>query len=87
MSGDSFDVIVVGGGHAGCEAVADGPSLGSPTGMDSQRLAWVIANGSYGGDWPSLAIVAEDRKAMVALLDVLGIDDVCIQIPRSRARR
>jgi hypothetical protein len=68
----------------GCEAEADAPPLGSPARMDPQRLAWVIASGNYGGDWPSLAITAEDRKAMVAILQQAGYR-IFLSVDRSRA--
>jgi hypothetical protein len=70
--------------HPGCEAVAAAPPLGSPAGMDPRRLAWVIASAGYSGDWPPLAIVAQDSKAMVGTLQRAGYR-VFLSFDRSRA--
>ncbi|NVO08572.1 MAG: tRNA uridine-5-carboxymethylaminomethyl(34) synthesis enzyme MnmG [Bacteroidales bacterium] len=49
---DSFDVIVVGGGHAGCEAAAAAANLGSKVlliSMDLTKLAQMSCNPAIGG--------------------------------------
>jgi len=47
-----YDVIVVGGGHAGCEAAAAAANLGSRTlliSMDLTKLAQMSCNPAMGG--------------------------------------
>jgi tRNA uridine 5-carboxymethylaminomethyl modification enzyme len=41
MSADQFDVVVIGGGHAGCEAAAAAARLGSRTLLLTHRLATI----------------------------------------------
>ncbi|MGE5550529.1 MAG: tRNA uridine-5-carboxymethylaminomethyl(34) synthesis enzyme MnmG [Bacteroidota bacterium] len=47
-----FDLLVVGGGHAGCEAALAGARMGAVTGMillDLGDIAWMPCNPSIGG--------------------------------------
>ena len=51
-SNESFDVIVVGGGHAGCEAALTSARLGLNTALFSlnlDRIAWQPCNPAVGG--------------------------------------
>jgi len=48
----SYDIIVVGGGHAGCEAAAAAANMGSKTlliSMDLTKLAQMSCNPAIGG--------------------------------------
>src|SRR6056297_1225943 len=61
-----YDVIVVGGGHAGCEAAASAANLGSSTllvTMDMDKIAQMSCNPAMGG-------VAKGQ--IVKELDALG---------------
>ena len=49
---ERFELLVVGGGHAGCEAALAGARMGARTGlilMDLGDIAWMPCNPSIGG--------------------------------------
>ena len=49
---ESFDVIVIGGGHAGCEAAITTAKLGFSTALftiNLDRIAWQPCNPAVGG--------------------------------------
>ena len=55
-----FDVIVIGGGHAGCEAAAAAARMGAKTALVTHRFATVGAMsstiGGYSPAWIAIAI-------------------------------
>ena len=51
-SGERYDVIVVGGGHAGCEAAAAAAGMGAKTALvtlDPEKIAEMSCNPAIGG--------------------------------------
>ena len=57
---ESFDVIVVGGGHAGCEAEITAAWLGLNTALFSlnlDRIAWQPYNPAVGGSTASMGFI------------------------------
>ena len=52
---ESFDVIVIGGGHAGCEAASAAARIGANTALVTHRFATIGAIG-FEGRWDYSAI-------------------------------
>ncbi|CAK6688525.1 tRNA uridine 5-carboxymethylaminomethyl modification enzyme MnmG [Cyanobium usitatum str. Tous] len=62
---ESFDVIVVGGGHAGCEAAITAARLGLKTAvftLNLDRIAWQPCNPAVGG--PAKSQLVHDVDAL-----------------------
>ena len=60
----NYDVIVVGAGHAGCEAAAAAANLGSKTlliTMDMNKIAQMSCNPAVGGDRKSTRLNSSHR--------------------------
>ena len=52
LANESFDIIVIGGGHAGCEAAITCAKLGFSTALftiNLDRIAWQPCNPAVGG--------------------------------------
>ena len=67
MEGE-YDVIVIGAGHAGCEAAAAAANLGSKTcliTMDMNKVAQMSCNPAVGGS---------DKGQLAREIDALGGD-------------
>jgi Caspase domain len=60
----------------GCEEPATHsrePAISEPSlSQKSAKLAWVITNSTYGGDWPQLSFVDNDQASMNAVLSRAG---------------
>lgn len=77
---DNFDVIVIGGGHAGCEAAHASAKIGVKTALitaNINNIAAMPCNPSIGG--PAKGIVVREIDAMGGLMGVIT-DQTAIQM-------
>ena len=72
-SNESFDVIVVGGGHAGCEAALTSSRLGLNTALftlNLDRIAWQPCNPAVGG--PAKSQLVHEVDALGGIIGKLA---------------
>ena len=78
-SNESFDIIVIGGGHAGCEAAITTAKLGFSTALftiNLDRIAWQPCNPAVGG--PAKSQLVHEVDALGGIIGQLA-DETAIQ--------
>ncbi|MDJ0624948.1 MAG: tRNA uridine-5-carboxymethylaminomethyl(34) synthesis enzyme MnmG [Candidatus Caenarcaniphilales bacterium] len=83
----SYDVIIVGSGHAGCEAAAASANLGAKTlmiGMNLDGIAWMPCNPAVGG--PAKSHLVKEIDALGGLMG-LATDATYIQMKTLNSSR
>ena len=76
---ESFDIIVIGGGHAGCEAAITTAKLGFSTALftiNLDRIAWQPCNPAVGG--PAKSQLVHEVDALGGIIGKLA-DETAIQ--------
>ena len=74
---ESFEIIVIGGGHAGCEAAITSAKLGFSTALftiNLDRIAWQPCNPAVGG--PAKSQLVHEVDALEKLLEPYGILEI-----------
>ena len=77
--GENFDVIVIGGGHAGCEAAIACGKLGLSTALftiNLDRIAWQPCNPAVGG--PAKSQLVHEIDALGGIIGKIA-DETSIQ--------
>ncbi len=79
ISNESFDIIVIGGGHAGCEAAIASSKLGFSTALftiNLDRIAWQPCNPAVGG--PAKSQLVHEVDALGGIIGRIA-DETSIQ--------
>ena len=77
---ESFDVIVIGGGHAGCEAAITTAKLGFSTALftiNLDRIAWQPCNPAVGG--PAKSQLVHEVDALGGIIGKLA-DETAMEV-------
>ena len=83
---ESFDIIVIGGGHAGCEAAITTAKLGFSTALftiNLDRIAWQPCNPAVGG--PAKSQLVHEVDALGGIIGKLA-DETAIPVSYTHLR-
>ena len=76
---ESFDIIVIGGGHAGCEAAITTAKLGFSTALftiNLDRSAWQPCNPAVGG--PAKSQLVHEVDALGGIIGKFADETACL---------